>query len=190
MPRRSTTDTHQRLLDAGRALAERVGAAELTLEAVAREARVSRQTVYLHFKSRARFFFALADATGADAVFGAAEALVRDAPTADAALRRLIELRAARSAVSYKLTAAFHAVAHADPEMAGLWDKRQARRLHVFRALARRFHAERRLRRGMSVDDAAALMWASLSFENWYYLVHANKWPARRFVARTHQMLV
>jgi len=53
------TDTRARILDAAFACAERYGLARTTMADVAREARLSRQTVYRYFESKHDLVFAL-----------------------------------------------------------------------------------------------------------------------------------
>jgi AcrR family transcriptional regulator len=190
MPRRTTEATHAALLDAGRALLERGGPQAVTLDAVAKAGGATRQAVYLHFGSRAKYLYALMAHLGGTEVFTKAEHTLRDAKTAREALRALIELRAANSAKLHRITLAFHSAMHTDAEVTRMWEERQARRLGMFHELAARMKREKVLRRGMTESDAAELMWSTLSFEGWYYLVHTRRWPKRRYVERMEEMLV
>jgi AcrR family transcriptional regulator len=190
MPRRTAAETRHRLLDAGAKLLERHGAADVTLERVADAAGVTRQAVYLHFGSRGRFLADVVEHIGANDIFATAGAIVRDAPDGEAALRGLIELRARRSRRAYQVTTAFNSAIHADADAARIWKERQVRRLALFREVARRLEAEGRLRDDLTVSDAAALMWSTVSFESWHYLGETNGWSARRFTKRIHALLM
>lgn len=188
-PTGGSAETRTALFDAGRALIEREGPGRVTLARIAKEAGVSRQAVYLHFGSRAGFLLALVDHVRETEGFARMDDLVREAPTAEDALRRLVEVRAQSASRLQALNTAFNAAVRDDELAARVWQKRQALRLRTYEVLAERMKADGVLRRGLSPADAAALMWATLSFETWHYLVPARGWPAAKYVRHMYAML-
>jgi len=102
----------------------------------------------------------------------------------------VIALRASQAESTYAIAAAFAGASYTDPDAARLWEARQMRRLALFRQIALRFRTEGRLRRGLSVDDAAALIWSVVSLESWRYLGVLSKWSPRRFATRVHALLL
>jgi AcrR family transcriptional regulator len=145
--------------------------------------------VYLHFGSRARFLLELTEGMGAGEVVQRADVLLAQAPTAAAALRALIELRDSHARRHRTVIAAFRAAMYGDPDVHRIWTARQRRRFRYVQRVAERMRREGVLRRDLPVADAAAFIWATLSFENWYHLVEVHGWSSKRYVSRMYQLL-
>lgn len=181
--------TRAAMLDAGLKLIARNGHAAVTLAAVAAAAGVSRQAVYLHFGSRAGFLNEAADHAWQKLGLPDPRVLVRDAASARAALRLLIELRA-RTAQEL---APFQYVPGSDsaPDAALMeaYAQRQRQRLEVFVLIAKRAKAEGVLRSGVSVAAAAQLMWSVLSVPVWRSLVDLQGWSRRKFIRQMDDFL-
>ncbi|MEO8337715.1 MAG: TetR/AcrR family transcriptional regulator [bacterium] len=189
MPPTTRDSTRAALFDAGLALIERHGVAYATLARVGAAAGVSRQSVYLHFGSRAGFLLGLVDYVNEREGFDKAGARVQAAATADAALREIIALRAESAPRLEPLISALGSAMGQDELVADVWKKRQALRWRTFVQLATRMQKERMLRRGMSMEDAAALMWSATSFETWRYLVLTRGWSSRKYTKHIHDMI-
>jgi AcrR family transcriptional regulator len=189
MPPTTRDSTRAALFDAGLALIEKHGVAHATLARVGEAAGVTRQSVYLHFGSRAGFLLGLVDYVNAREGFDQGVARVDAAPTADAALRALIALRAESAPRLEPLLSALGGAMGDDEVVTAVWKKRQDLRWSAFMRLATRMQKERMLRRGMPVADAAALMWSATSFETWRYLVLVRGWSSRKYMKHAHAMI-
>jgi AcrR family transcriptional regulator len=162
----SKTPTKQRILEAALACA---AANRLTMAAVAAQAGLSRQAIYLHFPDRAALLAELArhlDLPQDPAVLAAA-------PSARAALAALM----ARLAGDYP---------QARP-VARLLDGQarwQESRLAACRVIAARFREEGALSRHLSLEAASDLLWSLTSLAVWEDLVMGRGWTAERY--RSH----
>ena len=162
----------------------------VTLASVGKGAGVSRQAVYLHFGSRAGYLLALVDFVNErQGVRGVPDAIAA-APSARAALRLLIERRATTSPELQSLISAINAAMFSDPDAEAAWTKRQSIRYRPMRALAARMKTEGLLHRRVTIDDAASLIWATLSFETWNYLVQVKGWSKEKYVRQVENMIL
>jgi AcrR family transcriptional regulator len=159
-------DTKARILDAAL-----VCAAEnrLTMAAVAAQAGLSRQAVYLHFLDREALLAALArrleQPEDADTIAAA--------PSARAAIAAML----ARLARDYpRRRPVARLLAEGDPG--------QAARLESCRQIAQRFQAEGALSRHLSLDTACDLLWSLTGPAVWEELVMGRGWSAERY--RSH----
>jgi len=189
MPPTTRDTTRAALFEAGLALIERDGVAHATLARVGEAAGVTRQSVYLHFGSRAGFLLGLVDYVNAREGFDQSVARVGAAPTADAALLQIIERRATSAPRLEPLLSALGAAMGDDEVVADVWKRRQELRWRTFRRLATRMQNEKKLRSDLSAADAAALMWSACSFETWRYLVRTRGWSSRKYVRHIHDMI-
>src|SRR3954454_24183322 len=82
-PRMSADERREQLLDATKAIVARDGFHAVSIEAVAREAGVSRPIVYGHFNDLSGLLEALVDREGARALGQLAEVLPRDLQAGD-----------------------------------------------------------------------------------------------------------
>jgi AcrR family transcriptional regulator len=182
--------THGALLEAGAKLIAERGFAHVTLANIAEAAGVSRQSVYLHFGSRAGFLTEVADYIWQQVGLPNPFEMIESAPTAHAALRKVIELRA----LSGELLDPYLYVpdSQADPEGEVMlaYNQRQRARLEVFRAIAKRMKQEGVLRDGITVDVAADLMWSVLSVPVWRSLVSLRGWSRQKFVRHMERFLM
>src|SRR3954463_880823 len=92
-PRMSADERREQLLDATKAIVARDGFHAVSIEAVAREAGVSRPIVYGHFDARPGLLEALVDREGARALGQLAEVLPRDLTSGDPRENLLAGLR-------------------------------------------------------------------------------------------------
>lgn len=158
--------TRRRILDA---VAQRVREApseQLSLDQVARLARVSRSTIYADFGSRAGLFDAfvvdLWQRTGVQQLSAAVD-------TADsrAHLRNGIAAASRMKAGEVEIYRVLHAMDRLDPDSAGgaVRSMEQDRRGGM-EHLARRLAETGELREGVSVDEAVNVLWVITSFES------------------------
>src|SRR3954463_6113727 len=92
-PRMSADERREQLLDATKAIVARDGFHAVSIEAVAREAGVSRPIVYGHFNDLSGLLEALVDREGARALGQLAEVLPRDLTSGDPRENLLAGLR-------------------------------------------------------------------------------------------------
>jgi AcrR family transcriptional regulator len=158
-------ETRRRILDA---VYERLRAAPtqpVSVEQVARAARVARSTVYLIFGSRAGLF----DAVAADLLErGGFDRVVTAVAHPDARehLRRGIRAGVEVFAVSRDVYRVLFSTAMVDPEAtAGAVQRSEERRAGGMAYLARRLAEQDLLRPDVTVDDAAHVLWLITSFD-------------------------
>ena len=159
----SETPTKQRILDAALACAAEN---RLTMAAVAAQAGLSRQAVYLHFPDRAALLAGLAQQLE---------------PPQDPALAAAPSARAALTAVVAGLAEAYPAQR---PLARLLGADSQGQRLAACRLIAGRFKSEGALSRHLSLEAAADLLWSLTSLSVWEDLVMGRGWTAERY--RSH----
>jgi AcrR family transcriptional regulator len=162
----SEPSTKARILDAAQACA---AANRLTMAAVAAQAGLSRQAVYLHFPDRAALLGGLARRL--------------DLPQDPAALAAAPSARAALTALVARLAGDYP---QARP-VARLLDGQanwQESRLATCRLIAARFQDEGTLSRHLSLEAASDLLWSLTSLAVWEDLVIGRGWTHDRY--RSH----
>ena len=172
------------LLDATRALLEERGAEALTMAAVAERAGVSRRAVYLHFSSRAELLRELFHHVSEQEGLVASLRAVWEAGDAAAALDQWAGHLARFHPRILAVASAVQRVRHADPDAAAHWQLVVADQQAACRRLAAWLARERRLARPWTVQAAADMLWALMSFELLEQLLVDRGWSVRRY--RTH----
>ena len=160
----SADETRRRILDAAQATLERGLLGALKVDEVARQAGVSRSTVYLLFGSRAGLFGALAYKLRAEAGF---ERLIEANRLPDAlqALRRAQRESARLYGSRPELARALFTLAAIDPDAVSAVAALEDGRRPGMRLLARRLSRQGYLRRGISIQEATDLLTVATSFE-------------------------
>ncbi|MBI4232980.1 MAG: TetR/AcrR family transcriptional regulator [Chloroflexi bacterium] len=181
--------TKVRILESARRLLVERGYYGVGLEEVAREAGVSRQAIYLHFKSKADLL--VATAQHVDEMVGVHEILrpVREAKTALEALDEGVAAYAAIEPHIYEVASVIYAARRSDPAAEAAWQDRMAFRRQNIRGDMERLREEGRLAEGWTVEEAADFVWALLSMHTYECLVVERGWPLERFVHRLREML-
>ncbi len=181
--------TRIRILESARRMLEERGYHEVSLEEVARDARVSRQAVYLHFKSKADLLVATAQYT--DELVGVYELLrpVREATTALEALDAGVAAYAAIEHQIYDVASTGYAARRSNEAAEEAWQDRMAFRREGIRQVMERLQGEGLLSERWSIDEAADFGWALLSLHTYEYLVVERRWPIDQFVRRLQTTL-
>lgn len=179
-------ETRQRICDAARELFLTRGYTATTITEIARAADVAHQTVYFTFGSKAAVLSAILDAEIVGDV-GAVPLLERPqvariARTADplSRLRRVVDVACdvtQRLAPLYEIVRA----GAADDEVRALLDRHEDQRWRTLRALAGMLEPD--LVAGVTAEDAADRLYALLSHEVLWLLVHRRGWSAARWRA-------
>lgn len=181
--------TRRSILDAaGRAFIARSYVAT-TMEAIAAAAGVSPETVYATFRTKRALLAALVDVsiTGDDEPVPVLERdwvrQLRDEP--DRHRRAALLASAGRSILERRsaLDDVLRGAAPADPAIAALLVAGKAERHAGQRELMRLVAREDGLRPGMTLDEAADILYALGSPETWHQLVVERGWSPARFEA-------
>lgn len=130
----------------------------LTYEAVARDAAVSRQTVYTHFPTRADLLLGAVQRARQIADVESAARTIYAAPTAIAALRELVDLHAAFVPRFLRAHLAIERERSSDPDVAAAFATRTGGRRHLAIHVATRLHAEGDLAEPWTVQTAGELI--------------------------------
>jgi hypothetical protein len=77
-----------------------------------------------------------------------------------------------------------------DPDARAVWAELQAERLRGMTIAARRFHTERRLRPGVSVNHARDVLWTYNAAELYQLLVIERGWTPKRYGQWVAQALI
>jgi AcrR family transcriptional regulator len=178
--------TRRRIIECARELFLQQGYAAATLDQIAARAGVAVQTVYFHFGNKRTVLKEVMDvlAVGDDAPVPLLERpwvqQVRDEPDARRALGvwlrngRLIFGRVA------PMLSIVRDAAGADPEMAEQWRSNQHERYLAHRTLAEILAAKKALRPGLTVQNAADIIFTLLSPEVYLLLTVERGWsPAQ-----------
>jgi AcrR family transcriptional regulator len=174
----TTEQTRHRILEAVHARLREAPAEPLSVGAVAERAQVSRSTVYLVFGSRAGLF----DAVATDLLQrGGFDQLVEAVAHPDARehLRQGIAASVRMMVVDRDVRRALISMSALDPDtVGGAIEKGEQNRAGGMRHLAQRLHDQGLLHPGLSVDDAAHLLWVLTSFDAFDLLYTGRGLPA------------
>lgn len=173
--------TRNAILDAARALFEVDGYHSVGMEAVARKAGVSRQAVYLHFASKADLVQAL-------------HVRINELDVAPV-MAKVWAKRSARSALDAFVGASADAIpriigiadalappARTDPDLEATWEApREGRYADCWR-IGEWLERDGALAPGVSVRDAADLLWMMVSMPSYASLVLQRGWKPERWI--------
>ncbi|HXF97837.1 MAG TPA: helix-turn-helix domain-containing protein [Gaiellaceae bacterium] len=182
--------TRTAALEAARDLFGAEGYHGVGLERVAKRAGVSRQTIYLHFGSKAGLLVELAryehERSGIDAL---AERTVWSAPDAVAALEAWVALFPAFAPQVLDFVRALDGARRSDPDAAEVWRDQSDDRWQGCRRLAEWLKRDGVLAPGWTIRSAADLIWALASLQMYDWLTLERGWSAGEFTRRIQQTL-
>jgi len=186
----SEKDTRTKILVAALALIRRRGGADVSLGQMARAARLSRQSIYLHFADRADLLLALIRFV--DESRGLSEKLrkIIEAPSGLAALREMVALQASDNPGLWPIARVFDAVRRSDPAVERSWQDRLENRLSLCRGIIARLRAENALRHGLDPTHAADLVWTITSLRMWEDLVMQRGWSPEDYQEEVNRLLL
>lgn len=185
-----SSDTDIRILEAALAIVGTKGAAALTMEDVATAAGVSRQAVYLHFKTRARLLTALAAHVDATRGLHRLRRKVMTAKTPLEALRAVVELQATYFPRIREIALALEAARYTDEAAGAAWNERMAERRAQLTKLIARLARERLLDAAWTEGEAIDFLVALSSIKVWESLVVERGWSKKRYVEHIERVLV
>jgi AcrR family transcriptional regulator len=173
--RQVTSDlTRANILAAARnLLSAEGGVAGFTMDAVAREANVSRMTVYYQFESKAKLTEALCDdlaARGGMDQMGAVFARPDPLDALDAFVGQFARFWGS----DRRLVRRLHGIAALDPEIDAVICARERRRREGLRTLVRRIADAHGRPAEDAFDEVVDTLWATISYEMFHALAGAD----------------
>jgi AcrR family transcriptional regulator len=178
---RQAEDTHRRIVEATRQLLQSEGYAGMTIEAIAKRAEVSAQSVYAIFKSKTGILIALLDQStfGSDYEEVLRKALGASDP--ETRLRRAAgvarQIRGAQSA-AFDLMRGAGVVA---PELAKLQQQRERLRYEREEGMITFLCDSGRLRPGLSYKAARDIFWLLTGGDVYRMLVSERRWSPQQY---------
>jgi AcrR family transcriptional regulator len=185
----SSTNSKTRILDVALALITKRKGADVSMAAIAKAARVSRQAMYLHFTDRADLMLALVRHADEKRGMEAEIRKIREAPTGVAAMSAMVALQARMNPGIWAIARALDAVRRTDEAAEQGWQDRLNHRLQGCRQIVARMQQEGTLKSGIGQDDAADLLWNITSLRTWEDLVLTRGWTAAQYEERITRLL-
>lgn len=178
--------TRGRIVDAGLDMFLRHGYAATTVEQIATQAGVAVQTVYFHFGNKRTVLKNVVDvvAVGDDEPVALLDRPWMEQVRAEPEAHRALEIWISHSRIIFGRVAPIMRIvrdaAGSDPDMAAQWEINQKQRLAAHRVLAQQLAEKHGLRGGLSVDQAADVLFALISIELYLLLTAERGWtPAQ-----------
>lgn len=181
--------TRSRIVRATLLLIEQ-GEVALSMSAIAKQAGLSRQALYLTFADKAELFIAVLRFADGERGIVEEQSRIRAAPTGRDALIAIIDFQARLSPAYKRLADAFELLRRQDAAAETAWQDRQRDRLEGCRAIAARLAAENALRSELAVDSAADLIWSITSSTIWDDLAVKRQWTAAVYREQVSQLLL
>ena len=174
--------TRRAILSAALAIFSEKGYAGTTMPAIAQSAGIALDTVYASVGKKPALFALLVETaiSGTDvAIPGAERDYVRAIRAEPAAARKLAIYAAALRRIQERLAPLFRVLQEAaplDPSLGAMWNGIAERRAKNMKLLAQELGATGQLRRGLSVEMAADILWSMNSPEYYLLLVEQRGW--------------
>lgn len=189
MSSRRSEATRTAILDATLRLFERGGYHGVGLGAVAREAGVSRQAIYLHFESKAKLVEALVNALNEKHVFPAFDrSNLWQATSGLDALDAWVEVVAATTPPILAVANAVDVARRSDPGAEAIWKIPSRGRYEDCLRIARWLEEDGLLAPGWEPKEAARFLWAVTSIRVFEDLT-SHGWSRRRYIKHLRRSL-
>ncbi len=186
--------TRTRILEAARALFEEHGYHGAGLEAVGKQAGVSRQAIYLHFPSKSELLTALhLHIFETDIAPVVERHLVTAGMTAMEALDSTIAVDVQVASTIWRLHEALSAARRQHPEVDETLQPRDAERYRELLDLGQRLARDGQLPRDLDAPAFADIYWAVMSVGTYRGLVIERRWSLEdyeRWVRRTMRLQI
>ena len=159
------------------------------MEEVARDAGVSRQALYLHFRSKSELLVAMARYH--DEMLDVPN-IVRPEQEAETALEAIdagIRAYALIEPQIFEVASVVYAARRTDEAAEAAWQDRMAFRRENVRRAMERLQNEGMLAEGWTVDEATDFAWGLVSMHTYEYLVVERGWTIEQLVDRLRTML-
>jgi AcrR family transcriptional regulator len=185
-PKRSTREL---VLDAALALFTEEGATDVRLEDIAKRAGVSRQSVYVHFGSRAGLLLALVQHVDATGLLEALMQRIFEAPTSPEALDAIVHLHAEYSPAVYPVARVFMLGRHEDEALRVAWDDRMEARRNVYRFVIEWLQRDGLLAPPWSIEVATDVVFVLTSWQGWELFVIDQRWSKEAYLEHLRVVL-
>jgi AcrR family transcriptional regulator len=182
-------ETRNRILEKTWRLMEKKHGQAVSIDDIAKAAKVSRQAVYLHFGSRADLL--VATVRHVDEVLGFEQHLqkVITAGSGTGSLDALVEFWGNYIPEIQGLAKALLAVYDTDKDAAVAWDDRMAALQYGCRHTVECLQRDGALSLGWDPDEATNMMWALLSISIWENLTVLRGWSTAHYVQRMQEVM-
>jgi AcrR family transcriptional regulator len=185
---RNPAETKNAILDAARRLFEVEAYHAVGLEAVAKQAGVSRQAIYLHFDSKADLLEALHHRINEQDVHPAMQRVWRS-PDAGAALDAFVGATAVVAPKILGIFNALEAAARIEPVAEETWGRPREGRFADCLRMAKWLDREDELAADVNPRHAADVLFTMASIRAYESLVAGCGWSSRRWTTWTRQSL-
>jgi AcrR family transcriptional regulator len=166
-------ETREKIMAAVRELLGEGAFHEATVDEVAERAGVARATLYQHFRSRLDLVDAICDTFDANPALLSIRELVEH-PDSDVALAETIANTIRFWSSEDAILSQLYGVVAIDPAARDLVDRQRADRRREMQRLIRNLQAAARLRAGLSIRNALALIMVLTSYESYRELREAG----------------
>jgi len=181
-------DTRRRILVAARQLLEEGQGKSARMSDIAKLAGVSRQALYLHFKTRTDLLVAttlyLDEVKGIDQRLAAS----RNAPDGISRLTAFVDAWADYIPEIYGVAKALIGLQETDAEAAAAWNGRMLAVRHGCAAAIHALDRDGQLSSNYSVEQATDMLWAILSVRNWEQLTLECNWSEDQYKAQIQKL--
>lgn len=149
---------------------------------IANQAGISRQAVYLHFKTRAELLIAATHYV--DEMKGVDERLIpsRNATSGTARLDAYIDAWGNYIPEIYSIAKALLAMRDTDDAAAKAWEDRMQAMRHGCEAVINALNEDKMLSSNYSTKQAIDILWTMLSVRNWEQLTVQCNWSQRMYI--------
>lgn len=161
----------------------------VTLEAVADEAGLSRQTVYVHFGSRTGLLIAMVQHMDESGALHELVQRVFDAPTALDALNAVVNVHAEYHPIAYPVARILMASRHDDEAIKTAWDERMASRRNLHHGVVEWLERDGLLMPQWDVETATDMLWGLTSWQLWEALVVDRRWSTDAYLRHLRTLL-
>jgi len=186
---KSRKDTKNRILQASWALMEQRLGKVISMSAIAKEAGISRQAVYIHFESRTELMIATLNYV--DEVKGLDERFnqFREAKTGLAQLDACVEVWGNYIPEIYSLAKALLVTRETDEAMAAAWNNSMGCLRAICQQTIQTLHTEGKLDSTWQQEQAVEMFWTMISIQNWEQLTVECGWTTEQYIDKTKLLL-
>lgn len=179
---RKNLSTRKKILDSSLKLLEGVGADAVRMSDIAKLSGISRQALYLHFRSRAELL--IATTRHIDEIKQVDKRLQssRDAKTGVERLEAFIAAWGNYIPEVFGVIKALMAIQAQDEAARAAWDDRLGAIRHGCEAVVSALEKDGDLSHHLSNEEATDLLMCLVSVENWEYLICRCNWSQKRYL--------
>ena len=154
----------------------------MRMEDIAKEAGVSRQTLYLHFGSRVALMVAAVQHIDASLGYNETFPKALENESALEGLDKFLELSAASYPEVYFIAKLLMSTRYQDQAAAAAWTDRMELSRFGCNLFVKRLAEEGLLAEGWDIKDATDILWMLISIQNWENLVIDLGWSQAQYV--------